>query len=1034
MQPTMKKSPILLLSRATLPLLAACALALPQGLAARPIVDRNIEADLIDGGPMPTSGSLSTEVNVNWTTAPWMITGGPGAYPDGGGTATFLEPINTIIGAAPSLPNITLDVPITLSALTFNNMFQYAIIGSAVNNLTLTGSGTINVVRSPRNTPSFNTVTFGDIITAPIAGSVGLNFIGNNTTLSLQQAANTYTGGTTITNGRLVITGGNGSLGATGAGNDVAISNGQLLFATTAFTTARNFDITGNVRLEPFNAAATINGIIGGSGNLIRVGNSAMTLTGANIYTGTTSNLTGTMTIGGGNGTIASSSGYDLAGTLALDNATANNNDRLSDTAAITSRGATLTMNGNAAATTSEMAGALNLTSGNTTVTVTPNAAQQAALNFASINRLNRSTMFARGTNLGAAAANGVAQITAGNALPLVGGGGAAGSTNVSIAPWAVGNLSATATIGSRHLTQTGSGALRPLGVDEYATDFTGGPDNNVRLTAATAAPSGATANALLFAPAVAATLSGGPINITSGSFLYSPTAAVTGTVSAGLNFGAAEGFIHTSNTLSVSGVISGSNGLTINPFAGSTVTLTGANTYTGATTLNAGQLTFSGLIDPSMAGPLGQTDAPIILNAGSATTRIWVNGTTTFNRDIVVMGPPNASTVTVGLGSTSTNNITINGNVDLQRRLTLENGSTMPMTFNGVISGPGSLTDAFSTLVVLNGTNSYTGGTEISTGTYELGNDSGFGTGPVYFIGAGGTIRGSGTDPRTIANRVQINSAFSATAALNPTFGGTAPLNFTGEMDLNGARRGFNVTNTASTTFSGEVMNGALTKFGTGALSLTRATGNSYTGGTILGASAGTLNLQNISGSATGPGTLSIGGTTPADRSTLSGNFTVAGATSITGTLSPGNGLALNGINDIGTANFQASLSLTGNSQMNFELASSGSWDQVNVGGLLTLAGIINVTTINGYVAENGMSFNLVNWGTLNASNFNIANLNLAGAFTEPGTSWDTSTFLMDGTITVVPEPSTYALLATGLGMLFATARRRMRNRRHQA
>jgi len=101
-----------------------------------------------------------------------------------------------------------------------------------------------------------------------------------------------------------------------------------------------------------------------------------------------------------------------------------------------------------------------------------------------------------------------------------------------------------------------------------------------------------------------------------------------------------------------------------------------------------------------------------------------------------------------------------------------------------------------------------------------------------------------------------------------------------------------------------------------------------------------------------------------------------------------------------------------------------------VNVGGLLTLAGIINVTTINGFVAQNGMSFDLVNWGTLNSAGFDLANLNLTGAVTAPGASWDTSTFLMDGTITVVPEPSTYALLLGGLGMA-AFARRRARARK---
>jgi autotransporter-associated beta strand protein len=992
-------------------------LALPYTLGAAPQPDiRNVLDDMIDG--TPTSGSLSTQANSNWSTAPWMITAGSGTYPDGGGTATFLDPTNTTVGTLPGLTTITLDVPISLSAITFNSMYQYLIAGTQVLSLANTG-GTINVVIGPRNIPSFVgagvvTVNLGSIINAPIGGggTAGLTKIGTGT-LTLG-GTNTYTGGTTINGGILAITTGNAALGDATAGNDVRINDAQLLIATAALVTARNFAITGNATINAFNAAGTINGIISGSGNLIKAGNSALTLTGANTYTGTTT-LRGasTTTISGGNGSIASSSAYDLAGTLALDNATANNNDRLNDTATITSRGATITMTGNASAATTENAGALNLASGNTTVTVTANAAQPSALNFASINRLNNSTLFVRGSNLGGPAGNGVAQIGSTTSPgTLVGGGGAAGSTNISILPWGVGNIGAAATLGSTHLTYSG-GNFRPLAVSEYAAAFGGSPTDNVRITATTAAPADSTVNALLFAPAAAATLSGGPINITSGSFLYSPTATATGTVSAGLNFGSAEGFIHTSNTLNISGVISGTNGLTINPFNNSTVTLTGANTYSGATIINGGQLTFAGTIDAGSAGPLGQSSAPIILNVGSQTnTRIWVNGTTVINRDIIVRGNPSQA-FNAGLGSTSTNNITINGNIDLQRKLTIENGSTMPFTINGVVSGIGSLSDAFTSLVVLNGNNTYSGGTEITTGTYELGSDTGFGSGTVYFTAAGGTIRGSGTTPRTIANNVQINSTLNTTTpGSNPTFGGTAPLTFSGAFDLNGGTRGLNVTNTAPTTITGVVQNGGFQKFGTGQLSLNSVTGNTYTGGTIV--NAGILNVNNTSGSGTGTGTVSV-----AAAGTLSGNFSISGATVVNGTLSPGN--------SAGTANFGSSLSLGSAAVTNMELASPSSFDRVNVANLLTLDGTINIITIEGFVVQAGMTFDLFDWGSINATGFNPStDINFSMAQTAPGVTWDTSNFTVDGTITAVPEPSTYALLASGLVFGVAAYRRR--------
>jgi autotransporter-associated beta strand protein len=342
-----------------------------------------------------------------------------------------------------------------------------------------------------------------------------------------------------------------------------------------------------------------------------------------------------------------------------------------------------------------------------------------------------------------------------------------------------------------------------------------------------------------------------------------------------------------------------------------------------------------------------------------------------------------------------------------------------LPTTFNGVISGAGSLTDAFSSLVVLNGNNTYSGGTEIQTGTYQLGSDTGFGTGTVYFINGAatmttqnGTIRGAGTAPRTIANNVQINSTFSTTAIANPTFGGTAPLNFTGTIDLNGGTRGLNVTNTAPTTFSGVVQNGGIQKFGTGQLSLNSVTGNTYTGGTVV--NAGILNVNNTSGSGTGAGTVQV-----AAAGTLSGNFSISGAALVNGTLSPGN--------SVGTANFGSSLTLGAAANTLLEIESASSFDRITVAGLFTLDGTVNIATINGFIIQAGMSFDFIDWGSINATGFNPAtDINFSMAQAAPGVTFDTSNFAVNGTITAIPEPSTYALLASGVMFAGLAYRRR--------
>ncbi len=968
----------------------------------------------------PTSGTLASQVSSNWTTAPWMITAGPGTFPDGGGTATFNTAINNVLGTVAGGIALTLDVPITLSGLTYNTPYTQNIAGT--NSLILANSGAIfNVQLSGQNTPSLFTLT--NVISAPVSGGGSFGLTKTGSGILTLTGANTYTGGTRINGGTIALSGANGDalLGATGAGNGIFFDGGILLNNATAFTTARDIFLgAGGGTLRLF-TGLTVNGIISGSGSLRReLGSGAvLALTGANTYTGTTTQTVGVITVSGANGTIATSSGYDLAGTLNLDNSQFNNNNRISDTAAITSRGATITLTGNASAATSELAGALNLTNGNTTLTVTPNASQAASLNFNSINRQNNSTLFVRGTSLGSAPAAGVGTITSVNAPgALIGGGGAAGSTTQSILPFAVGNTSASTTLGSTHVTYDSIGGnVRPLLTTEYATTLGTNSTDNVRLTASTAAPD-STANALLFAPAVAATLSGGTINITSGSFLYSPTVSSIGTVSANLNFGAAEGFIHTSATLGISGVISGSGGLTINPFNGSTVTLSGANTYTGITTLNGGTTAFGGTVASGAPSAFGSSTSAIVMNLGTASTLLYGNAVgSVLNRDLVVSGNPSPN-VLAELGVTGTQDLTMNGNILLNRTLSI-GGSSTPITLNGVVSGVGGLTERFSSLVVLNANNTFSGGINIQTGTFAAGVNStatsgAFGTGTIFFSGAGGGIRSSDSTARTIANNIFIGSALSATATSNPTFSGTGALTFTGNVDLNGSR-GLNVTNTALTTFAGNVGNGSLTKFGTGSLALTNPGGNTYNGGTVV--NAGALIVNNTSGSGTGAGTVSI-----VSGATLSGAFSISGFTQIAGNFTVG------GSGATATDNFNASLTLTSTAVTSFELASASSFDHVNVANLLTLAGTINVVTINGFIAQAGQSFDLLDWGNLNASGFSLANLNLSGAQTAPGTFFDTSTFLTNGTITVVPEPSTYALLVSGLGMAGVALRRRFR------
>jgi autotransporter-associated beta strand protein len=574
-----------------------------------------------------TSGTLTTQAAQNWTTAPWVITSGSGTFPDGGGVATWGTHTNVALGTVAVSATITLDAPITLSGIVYNSPFSMTLAGT--NALTLPATGAIF------DTPLTiaNTLTLFQLAnntSAPITGggAAGLTKTGAfNMTLS---GNNTYTGGTHINGGMLAISSatlGDAILGATGAGNGISMNGGALLSNITAagnLVTNRDIFIDTNGGAILPVAAMTINGNLTGGGDLtFPAFTAAVTFTGNNNFTGAIRKIaTGTITLSG-NAALNQVSLYEYSGPLTLSNTTTNVNDRLSDTAPITAHQMTINLTGNAGAATTEQGGVLTLAHGINTLTVTPDVNQPASLAFPSIIRQNRSTLQVRGTNLGGTAGANVGQIiSAASPGTLVGGGGAAGSTSISILPWAVGNTVAGVTTSSSFVTYNSTGGtFRPLATTEYAALVSGavGTDNtSVAVATTIAAPT--TVNSVLVT-GTGTLLSGtGGLNITSGALMYSPVNTTAGTISADINFGSAEGVITSSagaaNSFTpgviVSGALSGTGGLTVNPINGSSIQLSGASTYTGTTTL-LGFTLFSGTItNDGTPSPLGAGTSPI--------------------------------------------------------------------------------------------------------------------------------------------------------------------------------------------------------------------------------------------------------------------------------------------------------------------------------------------------------------------------------------------------------------------------------------
>jgi hypothetical protein len=101
--------------------------------------------------------------------------------------------------------------------------------------------------------------------------------------------------------------------------------------------------------------------------------------------------------------------------------------------------------------------------------------------------------------------------------------------------------------------------------------------------------------------------------------------------------------------------------------------------------------------------------------------------------------------------------------------------------------------------------------------------------------------------------------------------------------------------------------------------------------------------------------------------------------------------------------------------------LAPGSEFDQLLLSGNLELGGTLDVKLIDGFSPALGDSFDLLDWGALIGA-FAAVNLPaLAG-----DVAWDSSRLYSDGTLAVIPEPATSALLAAGLAVLALRGRAR--------
>ena len=332
-------------------------------------------------------------------------------------------------------------------------------------------------------------------------------------------------------------------------------------------------------------------------------------------------------------------------------------------------------------------------------------------------------------------------------------------------------------------------------------------------------------------------------------------------------------------NVTTISGVISGTNS-EINPTdpgtKQATLNLFGTNTYSGGTLLNTTNI----LVGFNNSSSFG-TGSIFISHAGINFTNVATN-TITLPNDIVFGASNNA----VAIYGT---NITFNGNIALApsgyNGITNVNGTTF--AFAGVISGNAELVPEGKGTLVLNGANTYSGGTYMNDANlaYRYNNGSIFGTGTNYIATSSFIpFEAVGSTPITIPNPFSI-LVNNAAINFNSSVGGTGGPNIcsgnwylgTNILDLrnDGNTAAESVTLTGIISGSGGVQYSANNNnpffyiFGA----------NTYSGGTFIGNASPTIPTIAFNNSQSfGTGTIYNQGTNAVRMVATGGNaFTLA-------------------------------------------------------------------------------------------------------------------------------------------------------------
>lgn len=269
-----------------------------------------------------------------------------------------------------------------------------------------------------------------------------------------------------------------------------------------------------------------------------------------------------------------------------------------------------------------------------------------------------------------------------------------------------------------------------------------------------------------------------GALRNISGANAWTGALALTSSASVGVDTG---------SSLNISSVISGTSTSTLTKVGDGTLTLSGANTYAGATAIQGGTLSIG-------------ADSALGTAPGSAT----------------------ANQLSIDGGTLNTSaSFTLNANRGLNfgsNGATISTDSGTTLSYGGIASGAGDLTKTGAGTLLFSGANTYSGATNINQGTIQLGANNALPSSSAVTVGSAATL-----------NLNNYSTTVGSIAGTGSTLLGSGTLTAGG--------------NNTSTTYSGTVAGtGTLQKAGTGNLTLSGGT-NSFASGTLQ-VSGGTVTM----------------------------------------------------------------------------------------------------------------------------------------------------------------------------------------------